>query len=627
MNVADGPFIFRINDNGGGPNLLLQVCQERGWREYNDNGLFKDNWNLWWRTNGFPASHYRQLKKWQFTNHIPKGSAICRKDNLTRCLKCMKKVFGTIFAFSPAAYNLPLDYTKLVSEYSRQKNGEQSEDVWICKPVGLSQGRGITLFKKLSELVYDSHAVVQKYIKNPLLIGGYKFDLRLYVCVPSFHPLTVYIYREGLARFATEKFSLAHLDNLFAHLTNCSLNKLGPGYCETKDRVGHGCKWNLKQLRHYFHQAFIPDWLIWQRISALIVLTIVSQINGVPSTNNCFEFYGFDILLDSNLNPWLLEVNLSPALGNDCDVDPAVKKPMLHDLFDLLGLPVCNTGLSLFTLWSEDAIRRESLKTWKSVDDEEPCNQTDDESYASTEPQVHSARDDPRPRTAVNVVTVAKKWRKRQQCKEKHRTVKKNCSGVNSVGVCQKDINDNEMDKPTPPRTSPNPANIANDREAGQTRKTRLKTRQIRTKANLPAITVGEDYPDSTTSRATCSEDNVRVQPRRTFNYGQKKGSMSDLWVWGNGRDWSCPKAKEGDWVRAYPHSPRDARRPDLRDTNAGSLFFNDREIRPVVTAVGRYLKVAKEVFAKNQHMSDEVLNNMLLNNLGIHGDVWLPPS
>lgn len=47
-----------------------------------------------------------------------------------------------------------------------------------------------------------------------------------------------------------------------------------------------------------------------------------------------------------------LQVNLSPALSNDCEVDSEVKKPLLHDLFDLLGLPVCNTGLSLFTIWS-----------------------------------------------------------------------------------------------------------------------------------------------------------------------------------------------------------------------------------------------------------------------------------
>lgn len=45
-----------------------------------------------------------------------------------------------------------------------------------------------------------------------------------------------------------------------------------------------------------------------------------------------------------------MQVNLSPALSNDCDVDNQVKKPLLHDMFDLLGLPMCNTGLSLFRM-------------------------------------------------------------------------------------------------------------------------------------------------------------------------------------------------------------------------------------------------------------------------------------
>lgn len=96
--------------------------------------------------------------------------------------------------------------------------------------------------------MYYSNSVVQRYVQNPLLIGGYKFDLRLYVCVPSFRPLTIYLYREGLARFGTEKFSLADLDNPFAHLTNSSLNKLGPGYTEMKERVGAG---NVQFVKYY----------------------------------------------------------------------------------------------------------------------------------------------------------------------------------------------------------------------------------------------------------------------------------------------------------------------------------------------------------------------------------------
>jgi tubulin polyglutamylase TTLL2 len=71
-----------------------------------------------------------------------------------------------------------------------------------------------------------------------------------------------------------------------------------------------GCKWSLQQLRRYFYQTKISDWLLWQRISSLVVLTVVSQLSGIPSTANCFEFYGFDVLIDSSLRPWLLEVRI-----------------------------------------------------------------------------------------------------------------------------------------------------------------------------------------------------------------------------------------------------------------------------------------------------------------------------
>jgi hypothetical protein len=79
-------------------------------------------------------------------------------------------------------------------------------------------------------------------------------------------------------------------------------------YCSTD--IVAGCKWSLRQLRRYFHQTKISDWLLWQRVSALVVLTAVSQLSGIPSTANCFEFYGFDVLIDASLRPWLLEVRI-----------------------------------------------------------------------------------------------------------------------------------------------------------------------------------------------------------------------------------------------------------------------------------------------------------------------------
>ena len=48
--------------------------------------------------------------------------------------------------------------------------------------------------------------VCSVYINNPLLVDGFKFDLRVYVALLSINPLRIYVYEEGLARFATQKY-------------------------------------------------------------------------------------------------------------------------------------------------------------------------------------------------------------------------------------------------------------------------------------------------------------------------------------------------------------------------------------------------------------------------------------
>ena len=88
--------------------------------------------------------------------------------------------------------------------------------------------------------------VVQRYMDRPYLIEGLKFDMRIYCLVYGVNPLRVFVFREGLARFATEKYTApqkGNLNHLFMHLTNYAINKKAENFEANEDSeetdVGH----------------------------------------------------------------------------------------------------------------------------------------------------------------------------------------------------------------------------------------------------------------------------------------------------------------------------------------------------------------------------------------------------
>ena len=193
---------------------------------------------------------------------------------------------------------------------------------------------------------------MSEYINNPLLFDGFKFDLRVYVVITSINPLRLYIYEDGLTRFATGKYNNNLTGNKkqskFTHLTNYSLNKFNPNFIANNDpnQDGVGSKWSLQALRKAFREQGIDDVSIFKKIEDVIIKTILSAENVifnaceqyVPFRNNCFELLGFDILIDNQLNPWLLEVNLSPSLACESPLDQRIKGELIADLFTIAGI-------------------------------------------------------------------------------------------------------------------------------------------------------------------------------------------------------------------------------------------------------------------------------------------------
>ena len=264
---------------------------------------------------------------------------------MARSLRRMAKTWGgAVYSFSPETFILPREADELAA--AMQKASSSAADaaaspvVWICKPSASSQGKNIFLITSLAELSYDCSFVVQRYIANPMLIGGYKYDLRIYVLVTSFRPLNVFLYREGLVRFSSSKYN-NDLTNLFAHLTNASINKHSPDLEADKDVIGQGCKWTIRtRWFDYLERACgVNPYMIWEQIKELVLLTLLPIVSEVPDNPRSFELLGFDVMLDSNFKPWLIEVNASPALAISGAEDTAVKIPMLNDLITAIGFP------------------------------------------------------------------------------------------------------------------------------------------------------------------------------------------------------------------------------------------------------------------------------------------------
>ena len=80
--------------------------------------------------------------------------------------------------------------------------------------------------------------VTQKYVSDPFLIDGRKFDLRVYVLVTCADPLRVFVYDDGLVRFCTNKYEAPDAKNLHdacMHLTNYAVNKHSENFVRAED--------------------------------------------------------------------------------------------------------------------------------------------------------------------------------------------------------------------------------------------------------------------------------------------------------------------------------------------------------------------------------------------------------
>ena len=354
----------RMNYFGNIPKCIIQACSK-------GNLTMVKNFetcNLIWKLLTFEKMRLltKNLFPFQKFNHFPCTYQLGRKDNLFKHYKHFKRLFPELYNYMPMTYILPNDSETFEHEFKKSK-----KNIWIAKPVNMSRGRFI-------KLIYDSHSyrklcihanansniqyLISKYLDKPHLLNNKKYDLRIYVIVLSFTPLKIYLYYNGLVRFATEDYIKDNYNNIFIHLTNYSINKQNPNYKsnikdnkeiaemeeieEDYEQCDDSSKWSLVEYRNYFKKEGKDKDLekIWKQIEDIVIKTMinVTEVNSRDlsgnKNNNVFELYGFDILVDEKFKVWLLEVNVNPSLHCNSPLDLSIKTELIVDLFNLIGI-------------------------------------------------------------------------------------------------------------------------------------------------------------------------------------------------------------------------------------------------------------------------------------------------
>ena len=212
------------------------------------------------------------------------------------------------------------------------------QNIWILKPSNLSRGRGVTCVNSLLPIeqslsaTNDSGLIVQKYIENPLIIKNRKFDIRQWVLVTCLNPLTIWMWKEPYLRFGAEDYIMDDLNNIYSHLTNNSIAKHSTQF--KNEKKFEGDMWTCKEFSDFIGGKKWEE--IHEKIKNAIICSFYAAHHEIKQRENSHELYGYDFMIDEDLNVYLIEVNASPALDYSTKITKDAVKDMVKDLIKLV---------------------------------------------------------------------------------------------------------------------------------------------------------------------------------------------------------------------------------------------------------------------------------------------------
>lgn len=345
--------------SSGLPSIYFDPASEKA-REALDLGRFRivedpGSADLLWMRKEY-REWFSKLKPFQLLNHFQNERAVTDKgflaEHLARFSKTQSKYDFGMKDFVQDTYCLYIPEER-ERFFSQLPATDSKENLWILKPCNSSRGRGIEILWEFDDLraAYErpedhefdpeiDRRVIQRYIRNPLLLDGRKSEIRIYWLVASLDPLLVLMYREGTVRLNTKAFSLDDFENTLIHVTNVYQQKAHPEYDPSAI-----LKWSFSNWEKYLiedRKIAPPNWVEGhlkpqlKRMFSFVVDAARASLAQGGQKGMPFGLFGADIIFDDTLHPWLTEVQKGPGLSFDDAIKRKVIPSMLNEAFSIM---------------------------------------------------------------------------------------------------------------------------------------------------------------------------------------------------------------------------------------------------------------------------------------------------
>ena len=189
---------------------------------------------------------------------------------------------------------------------------------------------------KEKEKIYNcNRIIIQKYIENPLLYRGRKFDMRIWVLLTQ--TMKVYVFKEGHLKTCSIEYNINSKD-AFSHITNYSFQKYNTNF----QKYEKGNEVPFFEFQNFLDEYYseknynIKKNLIPQ-IKNIIKLAMRSAKYKINKNrrNYQFEIFGYDFMMDSEFNLFLIEINTNPGLEESSPWIKLIVPRMLDDALRL----------------------------------------------------------------------------------------------------------------------------------------------------------------------------------------------------------------------------------------------------------------------------------------------------